>query len=959
MKFTFNSYNIADPAKVYLSYSNKNIICKLNALHMKPSLYVNGISSFKFQMYKYNGTQKNLGYDKIDIGLYFYVNNAGWFRITNIERIDDGKNPLVEITGYDLSTELTQTLLTSIGSLGTEDDEQGGLDRYSLYDASDPSHSIAHMFMIKNPGWVFTYIDDAISKGRRSFNKDSISSYKFLTEDVASAFECIFTFNSNDRSVSAYKLENFGKTVPVVLSFKNLIKELNISWREDDIKTMLYVTGGNDATGTPLSIAGVNGSGNGYITNFSYFYDQMSMELKTKLEEYYQLMDTNRTLITTALSQLNALYDELYDLNNKLPTDESSTDWTQYGLKGLKAKEKIYLSNMSLYTDKMGNDPTSAQAYTDNNTLWSQVTAEIIVRELQITDKTAEIATKQAEVQSYTVDIKAVLGDELYVELQPFIREDNLCDDSYIATDIMTDSEVLAMKQDLYEHGVNELSRVCFPQFEMTLDSVNFPVLFKYKEWTEQLELGDIVRIKFSDTEYFTARLLKMELDWDNFKNFSLTFSSKTSLEDGFFEFETIKNMVNRSSTTLDYKTSGWNEASKQATTAYNATKKEILDLSLQQIQSNANNIVTDLNDAGLLFRKYLPDENKFAPEKLWITNRQILLFEEPDGTNLKTPKVAIGKVYKTVNGVTKVFYAVAADVIAGDMYFGESLAIQNSNNTLTLDQNGFVASATNGFRVQINPDDPANILNISKNGSKLFYIDAVTGKLVFKGRAEIDEGYIANWTIAQNKLYSGGVGMSSDATTGAVAFWAGNATPTSAPFRVTNSGELTAVNGKFINGDFTGRLISNEGTIGGWNIGDNGLTGSSPNSYIIGGKLAIASGIFVADYGGVKMGDYYVSADGTGTLRSVNGYVNITDELAGGVPITDYAQLTIGNSEFSTMVTISGKGYIKVPYVECQNIYFPDDEWTGGMGSLDMLKQVYDRLNQLKNFVGMGSWNY
>ena len=106
-------------------------------------------------------------------------------------------------------------------------------------------------------------------------------------------------------------------------------------------------------------------------------------------------------------------------------------------------------------------------------------------------------------------------------------------------------------------------------------------------------------------------------------------------------------------------------------------------------------------------------------------------------------------------------------------------------------------------------------------------------------------------------------------------------------------------------------------------------------------------------------MGDYYVSADGTGTLRSVNGYVNITDELAGGVPITDYAQLTIGNSEFSTMVTISGKGYIKVPYVECQNIYFPDDEWTGGMGSLDMLKQVYDRLNQLKNFVGMGSWNY
>ncbi len=228
-----------------------------------------------------------------------------------------------------------------------------------------------------------------------------------------------------------------------------------------------------------------------------------------------------------------------------------------------------------------------------------------------------------------------------------------------------------------------------------------------------------------------------------------------------------------------------WNGASQQATSAYYATMKEFMDLSTQQIQSNATNQEVTIDSTGILLRKYLPDENKFAPEKLWITNRQILMFEEPDGTNLKDPKVAIGKVYVDKNGVVTSYYGIAAEYCYGKLIFGESLTIQNKNNTMTVDENGLVLNATNGFRIQMNPDDPANILNISKNGAKLFYIDANTGKLVFKGRSEIDEGYIANWTISTNRLYSGNVGMSSDATAGAIAYWAGNAISTSAPFWV------------------------------------------------------------------------------------------------------------------------------------------------------------------------------
>lgn len=941
----FDAYKKPVIPRVFLSYPNKKLICQLNAKSKYSVLYIVGVSQFKFSIYKYHEKIENQGFDNISVGKYIWLEDIGWYRITDISRSMTGNNPKLEVTCYDLAYELKQTYLTSFGSMGTKDDAQGGLDRYALNDASDKAHSIAHIFMDKNPGWKLKYIDPVISKNRRSFDNDSITSYDFLTNDVAKTFECIFVFDSNDRSVSAYKAENIGKEVPIALSFRNLIKELNITWNENDIKTMLNVTGGNDASGTALSIASVNPSGNSSISNFSYFYNDMSVALKTKLEEYYQRMEDSKGIISTALSQLKTLQDELAVLNSHYPIDESSIDWTQYGLSQLKDKYNMYKEKFSVLTDKKKSDPVAQAQYNNYNTLWNAVDAEIIVRQSQITTKENQIKTKQTEVQSYVIRIDEVLGEELYHELQPFIREDNLCDSSYIVTSIMTESEILEMKQDLYNHGNEELNKVCYPQFDMEVNSVNFPVLFKYKEWTDQLELGDILAIKYSDDEFVKARLLKMEIDWEDFSKFKLTFSSKSSIDGGWFDFVAMQKMVDKTSTALKYNTSGWNQASKQGTSAYYATQKEFLDLSNQQIESNAKDIGVLIDSTGALFTK------KGAPEKLWITNRQILLFEEPDGTNLREPKLAIGKVYVTKNGVTTSYYGISADVVYGGLFIGEALTIQNKNNTLTMGSDGFTASAANGFKIQMNPDNPDEIFYISKNGTKLFYIDAVKDKLIFKGRAEIDEGLIANWTIGTNKLSSNSVGMSSDATAGAIAFWAGNENPAIAPYRVTNLGEFVSSKA-----DISGKITAISGTIGGWTIDSNGLSGSA-NSYITGGRINIGNGLFVANIGGVYFGDYYVSADGSNILESENSWFRInTNDSPPGSPTGQCSTVYIGG-QGAYGVSIYGYGKIDCGTLNCGEVLF-NDSWTAGMGALEMFKQVYDRLNQLKSYVGMGSWN-
>lgn len=91
----------------------------------------------------------------------------------------------------------------------------------------------------------------------------------------------------------------------------------------------------------------------------------------------------------------------------------------------------------------------------------------------------------------------------------------------------------------------------------------------------------------------------------------------------------------------------------------------------------------------------------------------------------------------------------------------------------------------------------------VSKNGN--FSVDA-DGNLIAKG-----SGKIGGWDITDTSLISGGVGISSDTSDDAVAFWAGKSDESEAPFKVTNQGYVYSTYGK----------------IGGWDIEANKLSTS------------------------------------------------------------------------------------------------------------------------------------
>lgn len=460
--FSYNYFKNLKRPEVYLAFPNKSIIGAIHTYDMQGDIMANSFNKISFNVYKYEDNDPTKFYEDIQIGKYVHLYGIGWFRINESTIINEGNNEYKEISASSLECELGQTYLTSFGSLGIDSDEQGGLDRYCLYNKLDEAHSILHIFLQKNPGWSIKYVDPQISTEYRNFQEDSVDSYSFLTEIVSKVYECVFIFDSYDRSVSAYKLENLGQDTNIILNYQNVIKSINMESSEDDIKTVLTVTGGNDErTNTPLGILDVNISGTNQIYNFSYYLSMMSDELQAGLKKYDDLCKQNESEYQGKMSSLLSHYDELNELKNKVPDEgEDSTDWTKFGLRELQEKEIIYKTNMSLYL----NDSDS-ELYKKNAEIHAAIEAEIKVREEQIASKQAEIEAITAQINDLVVNLPEVLGSELYAELGPFIREDTLVDDSFIATNSMTDREILEMQQALLKHGRSELEKICYPQF--------------------------------------------------------------------------------------------------------------------------------------------------------------------------------------------------------------------------------------------------------------------------------------------------------------------------------------------------------------------------------------------------------------------------------------------------------------------------------------------------------------
>jgi len=152
---------------------------------------------------------------------------------------------------------------------------------------------------------------------------------------------------------------------------------------------------------------------------------------------------------------------------------------------------------------------------------------------------------------------------------------------------------------------------------------------------------------------------------------------------------------------------------------------------------------------------------------------------------------------------------------------------------------------------------DPTNGVRIGHNTTTKIQLDA-SGNATFSGSVTAAAGAIGGWTIGAADLMaqSSTVGLSSGAS---YSFWAGHATPASAPFRVTPAGALTATSG----------------TIGGFTLGATELYAGTGASRV---EMQSSGGFWA---GATAFADAPFSVSTAGALKATNatltGTVNAT----------------------------------------------------------------------------------
>jgi hypothetical protein len=647
------------------------------------TLRYNAISEFKFIFPKsIDGGITNLeAYEQVKNKKLVLVEGYGYYVINDASESMDGSIPIKNVSCNSLEYELISKRITGYG--GT----------VKLYDTISPTGTLLYDMIQLAPNWSVGTIDASLELLYRTFNVADTNIYGFLAGEVSSAFECIFIFDTNNRTISAVANANATSQSDIFLSFDNLIDKAELSEKTDEITTSLSVYGGGN-----LNIRAVNPLGTDKIYDFSYYMstDWMSSGLITAITTWEALIASNQSTYASLLSLLITYNTELISLQSVLATYNNE----YLVLQGL---QKVRIQGALPYTD---------------------ITAQMVAKQLQIDTQNTLILNKQTQISNVTADIQEIntlvsfannFTAPQLLELNNFIYENTYQNENIIQTDLMTVVDIQNAQQALYNQAINVLGRVSQPRYEISFQAVNYLDLPEFAVFTNQTELGSTFFVELSDTQQVETVLLEINMTFDNPSDFSMTFSNRLRLDNGKFVYSDLFGNVVKMGSNVSFNNllwSNWNTTYKDDVSLFITSA---LDTTTNNLISNSNQEIL-INQNGLRGRTIIPGTSAYKQTQVWLTS-SVLAFSN-DG--FVTSKVALGEVTPGVFGLV-------ADSVYGVLLAGSSLKITNNpddaNSNFILDATG---ATLKNAKFSIIGNNAKILMDINSSDSKIFKIQKI-----------------------------------------------------------------------------------------------------------------------------------------------------------------------------------------------------------------------------------------
>lgn len=354
----FDKNNCPENFTFILANKSLTHLGQLNNVETSSVHYVgnlNGADEISLKVYKsINGEVEPLWDNIVDFKTLYVAEVGEYFEIT--VSLDDEKNGYKTLT----CTSLCEAELSNLNLYDIEINTEADIDRAdyvitAFYNEKNPKASLLHRILKdKAPHYTIKYIDNSLKKLQRSFSINSTSIYEFLIGECAEQFNCMFVFNSSDRSISIYDLYTvcndcgyrgaysdvcpecgsdflnyFGNDTAIYIDKENFAENIKFEVDAGSVKNCFRLVAGDDIM--TATIRSLNQNGSNYIF---YFTDEMKQDMSEELVEKLYAYDVLYDSYTEEYEQLltdyyKAVDDELYYTSTMMPeapSDDEDTD---------------------------------------------------------------------------------------------------------------------------------------------------------------------------------------------------------------------------------------------------------------------------------------------------------------------------------------------------------------------------------------------------------------------------------------------------------------------------------------------------------------------------------------------------------------------------------------------------------------------------------------------------------
>lgn len=226
------------------------------------------------------------------------------------------------------------------------------------------------------------------------------------------------------------------------------------------------------------------------------------------------------------------------------------------------------------------------------------------------------------------------------IRLNSFLREDEYIDDNFLLAGQETNNDLYQIKQELLECGKVELSRLCQPKLQFSMSMANIYALPEFEPIINQFQLGNVIKVALRKDYIKQSRLLQVNMNFDDFSDFSCDFGELTSLQtQSDLHADLLSQAISAGKSVASNK-SHWNKGTDKVNEIDLRIQRGLLDAATSIKSMDATQSV-EIDNYGIHLRKTIDDTGtNYDTEQGWITNNKMLFSND----NFKTVKSVFGK---------------------------------------------------------------------------------------------------------------------------------------------------------------------------------------------------------------------------------------------------------------------------------------------------------------------------